>query len=335
MPLNREWLGQIREDPLEPNLPICDAHQHFWNDRPALGNYMLEDLEADTASGHNIVSTVFVECLTAYRAHGPVNHRPVGETEFVRGIAAMSASGDYGNFRAVAGIIGHADLRLGQAVAPVLEAHLAAAPKQFRGIRHIIASDPELEPPAPTAGTDLESAGFLEGVGELARHGLIFETYAHHHQLSGIAALARAFPTLTIVIDHLGGPLGVKRYATRRDEVFAEWRRNIDEMSGAPNVVMKLGGVGMRTMGNDWHRRALPPGSEEIAETTRHFIEHAIERFGPDRCMFESNFPVDGWSCSYGAVWNAFKRIVTGASANEKRLLFHDTAARVYRLGGE
>ena len=333
MPLNRTWLNQAQEDPLEPELPICDPHQHFWNDRPALGSYMLEDLQTDIASGHRVVSTVFVECLTAYRAHGPESHRPVGETEFARGIAAMSASGHYGDFRAAAGIVGHADLRLGHNVGPVLEAHIAAAPKQFRGIRHIIASDPELEPSAPTSDTDLESAVFRNGVEELARHGLVLETYAHHHQIPGLAALARAFPTVTIVIDHLGGPLGVKRYANRREEVFAEWRRNIDDISSEPNVVMKLGGVGMRTMGHDWHRRELPPSSDDVVKATGHFIEYAIERFGPTRCMFESNFPVDGWSCSYGVVWNAFKRMVAGASAREKRDLFHDTAARVYRLG--
>lgn len=333
MPLDRIWLDQVHEEPIEPDLPICDPHQHFWNDRPALGSYMLEDLQADIASGHRVVSTVFIECLTAYRAQGPEEHRPVGETEFVRGIAAMSASGHHGAFRAAAGIVGHADLRLGHDVAPVLEAHIAAAPTQFRGIRHIIAADPELDPPAPTSGTDLESASFRDGVAELARHGLVLETYAHHHQLPGLTVLAQAFPTLTIIIDHLGGPLGVKRYADRREEVFAEWRGHIDEMAREPNVVMKLGGVGMRTMGHNWHRSELPPSSDDVVEATEHFIEHAIERFGADRCMFESNFPVDGWSCSYGAVWNAFKKMVAGASVSEKRLLFHDTAARVYRIG--
>ena len=330
---NQGWLDQVVEQPLDPARRICDAHHHFWLRSPRREDYVLADLEADIASGHNVVSTVFVETHSMYRATGPEAFRPVGETEFVRGLAPMSASGAYGTTRAAAAIVGHADLRLGRDVAPVLEAHLAAAPKQFRGIRFSIADDPEIYPLVPTAGTRLDDRVVREGVSELERHGLLFETWLFHHQIPQLTALARAFPTLTIVLDHLGWPIGIRSYARRADEVFGEWRRNIDEIAREPNVFVKLGGMNSPMNGYGWHRRERPPTSEDIAAATGHFFLYAIEQFGAARCMFESNFPPERLSCSYGVLWNAFKRMVAVASEGERDLLFHDTAARVYRIG--
>ena len=330
---NQAWLDQLVEEPIEPERKICDPHHHFWVSSPLRDAYFLSDLQADIDSGHDVVSTVFLEGHTMYRGDGPEAFRPLGETEYVRGVAAMSASGEYGQARIAAGIVGHADLRLGHDIAPVLEAHLAAAPRQFRGIRFSIADDPELEPLMATAGTRLDNPAVRDGVAELERHGLILETWLFHHQIPQLTALARAFPTLTIVMDHLGGPIGIKSYAQRLEEVFAEWRRNIDEIAREPNVVVKLGGMNSPMNGHGWQRRERPPTSEEIAGATGHFFQYAIEQFGPARCMFESNFPPDRLRCSYGVLWNAFKRMAAGASESDKTLLFHDTAARVYRLG--
>ena len=141
------WLRLTKEKPLEPDLPICDPHHHLWDypdyfpesrvresARP-IRHYLLEHLLKDTAGGHNIVQTVFMECGSMYKKDGPQELRPIGETEFVQGIAAQSASGQYGNTAVAAGIVGFADLTLGSAVAPVLEAHIAVSQSRFRGIR--------------------------------------------------------------------------------------------------------------------------------------------------------------------------------------------------------
>jgi predicted TIM-barrel fold metal-dependent hydrolase len=323
------WLALVQEEAIEPDLPICDAHHHFWDQGP-WGPYLLPQFQSDVGSGHNIVSTVFVECDAMYRADGPERFRCVGETEFVRGLAAMSASGSYGPTQAARGIISHADLTLGHDVAPVLEAHLEAAPALFRGVRHTVTADIELSTRL-RAGM-LGEPGFRDGVYELGRLGLIYESYLYHPQIPELIDLARAFPTITIVLDHMGGPIGIMRYAGHLDVALAEWKKSIDELASVPNVVMKLGGLNMPVNGFGWHKRDRPPTSEEIAEANRPWVSYVIERLGVDRCMFESNFPVERRNCSYVVLWNAFKRMISGASAAEKRALLHDTASRVYRI---
>jgi L-fuconolactonase len=327
------WLAQIAEEPLEPELPIIDPHHHLW-DHPN-SRYLLDELLRDTVTGHRVIATVFVECLSMYRADGPASLKPVGETEFVNGIAAQSASGRYGATRVAAGIVSFADLTLGAAVEEVLHAHIAAAPARFRGIRHAGGFDPD---PAirnshthPTA--DLyQSASFREGFAKLRDLNLSFEAWQYHPQMRQVTGLARAFPDTVIVLNHFGGPLGIGPYEGRRAEIFRQWKDEITELARCPNVVIKLGGINMPVNGFNWHRRPVPPASDELVAATRDYYLHAIDSFGPRRCMFESNFPVDRISCSYGVLWNSFKKIAAGFTADEKAQLFHLTAAETYRL---
>lgn len=339
MGTNDEWLARTPEEALEPDLAICDPHQHFWEFRTdqVEPRYLLDEFLADIGGGHNIVSTVFLECHAMYRAHGAPEMRVVGETEFVAGIAAMSASGGYGPTRIAAGIVGYAELTLGDAVAPVLEAHIAAGGGRFRGIRQGTCLDTSLDvrsyhtdPPPGMLG----DAVFRRGFAHLARLGLSFDCWLYHPQIAELIDLARAFPEATIVLDHCGGPLGVGAHAGRQGEVLEAWRRDIAELATCPNVVAKVGGTNMRINGFAWHERPAAPSSAELAEAGRPYYEHCLEHFGVDRCMFESNFPVEKISCAYTVVWNLAKRLAAGFSADEKAKLFHDNAARVYRLDG-
>ncbi|MFO1159023.1 MAG: amidohydrolase family protein [Reyranellaceae bacterium] len=331
--VREDWLRLIAEPVLEPGLPIVDPHHHLWQRDE--GSYLLPDLLADTASGHDIRGTIFVQCGEMYRAGGPVEEQPLGETEFVTGIAAVSASGRHGPTRACAGIIGMVDLTLGERVEPLLEAHQAIAGARFCGIRNRTAWHPSPEvtsnlvspPPGP-----LQHPAFADGARRLARLGLPLDVWCYHTQLTHVIALARAVPELAIVVDHVGGPLGIGPFAGRQAEVFPEWKRQMLALAALPNVVVKLGGLTMYVSGYDFHRRPRPPGSEELAATWRPHVETCIEAFGADRCMFESNFPVDKGMCSYPVLWNAFKRLASGASAAEKTALFSGTAMRTYRL---
>jgi predicted TIM-barrel fold metal-dependent hydrolase len=334
---NHDWLAQTVEAPLEPGLPICDPHHHLWDRQPArvAPRYLLDEILEDTGAGHNVVSTVFIECGAMFKREGPEALRPVGETEFVNGIAAMSASGIYGATRVAAAIVGTADLRLGAAVGAVLDAQIAAGGGRFRGIRRACAWDPD--PGVPNHRTEPGPQLFMRddfraGFAQLAPRGLTFEAWCYHRQIPDVTALARAFPDTTIILNHFGGPLGIGPYAGAAKEVFAEWRTHISELASCRNVVAKLGGINMEMNGFGWHERPRPPSSQELADATRHYYDATIEKFGADRCMFESNFPVDKASCSYTVLWNAFKRIAAGCSAAEKAALFHDTAARVYRI---
>jgi len=328
-----EWLQRTPEAPLEPSLPICDPHHHLW-DRPG-DRYFLEELLQDTRSGHNILSTVFIECGSAYRKDGPEAMKPVGETEFVQAMA-KSASGPRERTRVVAGIIGYANLTLGAEVARVLEAHLAASPDRFRGIRHISVwdTDPAIPITAPVRMPGLMLDGtFRKGFACLKQYKLGFEAWLYYHQLAELASLARAFADVPIVLNHIGGVLGVGSYGGRRDAIFQDWKRGIVDVASCPNVVVKLGGLGMPRSGFGWEAQAAPPDSTELAAATAPYYLTCIEKFGPDRCMFESNFPVDKASYSYGVLWNSFKRMTKSFSAGERAALFHDTAVRVYRLG--
>jgi len=334
---NHDWLALTVEDPLDPDLPICDPHHHLWDLQPArvAPRYLLDEIVADVGAGHNVVSTVFIECGAMFKKDGPEALRPVGETEFVNGIAAMSASGLYGKTRIAAGIVGTASLRLGDAVAAVLDAQITAGGGRLRGIRLGAAWDADESVPShrtkPGKGLLLRD-DFRAGFAHLAPRKLTFEAWCYHRQIPDVTALARAFPGTTIILNHFGGPLGIGSYAGRAKDVYAEWRKSISELATCPNVVAKLGGINMEVNGFGWHERPRPPSSQELADATRHYYEFTIEQFGVDRCMFESNFPVDKASCSYTVLWNSFKRLTSGYSAAEKAKLFHDTAARVYRL---
>jgi len=332
--VRQDWLDRGREEIIEPGLPIVDPHHHLV-DRPETGRYLLPDLLADTGSGHNITATVYLEWLSMYRAGGPDEMRPVGEVEFANGVAAMAASGIYGRTRVCAGIVAHADLTLGARVEKVLEAQTAAGGGRFRGIRFISATHPEQ---GQWGSPVLRPAGLLmdqkmrEGFARLAPLGLGFDAFMYHTQLAELVDLARAFPETPIVLDHVGGAIGLGPYAGKRDAVFADWSGRIGELAACPNVHVKLGGLGMRMFGFDVHQGELPPTSEQLAALWRPYIETCIAAFGPERAMFESNFPVDKGSCGYAALWNAFKRITAGASATEKAALFAGTATKFYRL---
>ncbi len=333
-----DWLAQTREEILEPDLPICDPHHHLW-DFPNY-RYLLDELLTDTNSGHKIVSTVFVECGAFYRAQGPEDLAPVGEIEAVNGQAAMAASGLYGDTRACAGIVGHANLLLGDKVQDVLQAQIAGggAPSRFRGIRHSGSwhtSDDIRNSHSGAPEHIFLDDTFRQGFAQLAPHNLSFEGWLYFNQIPELTELARAFPETTIIFNHFGGPLGIGPYAGKRDEVFAAWRDSVVELAKCENVVAKLGGLGMAICGFQFHKRDRPPGSEELAQHWAPYVQHAVDCFGPDRCMFESNFPVDKVSCSYAVLWNAFKRLASGHSAGEKTALFHDTASRIYRLDSQ
>jgi L-fuconolactonase len=331
--VREDWLKLTEEPILEPELPIIDPHHHLWQRKGA--DYLLPELLADTGSGHNIRGTIFVQCGEMYRASGPDEEKSLGETEFVTGVAAVSASGRYGPTRACAGIIGMVDLTLGAKVDALLEAHRVAAGGRFCGIRNRTAWHPSPEvtsnlvspPPGP-----LENPAFHVGARHLAQRGMPLDVWGYHTQLPHVVALARAVPELTVVVDHVGGPLGIGPFTGRQDEVFPEWKQRMLELAALPNVVVKLGGLTMYVSGFDFHRRPKPPGSEELAKTWRRYIETCIEAFGVDRCMFESNFPVDKGMCSYAVLWNGLKRLASGASAHEKKALFSGTAMRVYHL---
>ncbi|HEY0185204.1 MAG TPA: amidohydrolase family protein [Rhodopila sp.] len=332
----KAWLAKRpTETALEPDLPIIDPHHHFW-DTPHRGTYFLPELLADIGHGHNIVATVFLECQSMYRKDGPEAMAPVGEVEFVNGIAAMSASGNYGPCRVAEGIVGYADLRLGARVRDVLEAEVAAGNGRFRGIRQGVAWDGD-----PAVGKFasrivpphlVRDPTFREGFAQLAKLGLSFESWQYHPQLPDAIDLARAFPDTTIILNHVGGVLGVGPYSGRRSEILSSWQKDIKALASCPNVNVKLGGIGMTSFGFEYHERDLPPSSEDLAAGWRQYVEPCIEAFGVDRCMFESNFPPDKQSGGYTELWNAFKRITSGASAAEKRALYSGTAARVYRL---
>ncbi|HSG88417.1 MAG TPA: amidohydrolase family protein [Pseudomonadales bacterium] len=330
-PEHAAWLDQVVEAAIEPDLPICDPHHHLW-DRGGY-RYLLDELLADLRTGHRVVSTVFVECSAMYRAEGPEALRPVGETEFVNGVAAMCASGEYGDVRACAAIVGMADCLLGAPVGEVLDAHLAASGR-FRGIRHAAGWDPSEQvrnshtnPPPELYRHPQFRAGFAE----LAPRGLTFEAWQYHHQLSQVTELAQAFPDTVIILDHFSGPLGIGPYAGRREEILEVWKRDLAACAACPNVVAKLGGLVMPVNGFGFHKRERPATSDEIVAATGDYYRHAIDCFGVDRCMFESNFPVDKASVSYGVLFNAFKKLVADGSPTEKAALFHDTAVRVYR----
>ncbi len=315
------------EPVIDPALPICDAHHHLWT-YPQ--NPWLPERFAAAIGAHRVLASVHVECRHGWRESGPEPLRPVGETEFVAACTATTVHG----IRIAAGIVAFADLRLGEAVQPVLDAHRAAS-ERVRGIRYMTAWDPSEQ--IRNAQTDppprlLADRQFRAGLRCLQASALSFDAWVYHPQIPEVTALARAMPDLVIVLNHVGGPLGVGPYAGHRDAVFAAWQAAMRELAGCPNVCVKLGGLTMPLAGYGWHKRPAPPDSRELADTLGPWYRFCIEIFGPQRCMFESNFPIDSTACSYTTLWNAFKRISADLSASERAALFHDTAVRVYRL---
>ena len=332
---NFDWLATNQEPAFDPDQKIIDPHHHLWDARPdgPRLRYFLDELLEDTAD-LNVRQTVFIECGAMYNADAPEAMAPVGETEYVAGVSAQSASGLYGEMRACAGIVSHADLLLGAAVGEVLDAHMEIS-SRFRGIRHHASWDPS--PDVPNSRIVHQPHLYLNetyraGFAELGKRGLSFEGWLYHPQIPELTDLARAFPETTIILNHLGGPLGVGPYAGRHDEIFPGWRDSITELAACENVVAKVGGIQMIINGFGWHERERAPSSDEMLEVNRPWYEHTIQSFGPERCMFESNFPVDKASCSYTNMYNQFFKLVADYPQDEKDRMFHDTALRVYRL---
>jgi len=333
LPIREDWLELRQEPVLEPDLPIVDAHHHLW-DRQT-GRYLMDELGRDIASGHRVVSTVYVECRSMLRRDGPEGMKPVGEVEFASGMAAMSASGAYGPTKCCEAIVGGADLTLGDELAPVLENMVQVSGGRLRGIRNPLAwhESTEVSSSPVTPPRDLMfNPMFQRGVKLLARFGLSLDAWVYHTQLDELYELAHGVPDVIVVIDHFGGPIGVGPHTDKRELVRDQWARGLKRLASLPNTRIKLGGAGMKVFGFDFASSERPPSSEELATAWHPYFETCIESFGPDRCMFESNFPVDKGMFSYGVLWNAFKRLAGSMSANEKAALFSQTASSTYRL---
>lgn len=334
IPVRPDWLASRREAAIEPALPIVDPHHHLWH-RPD-SRYLADDLTADiAAAGHRVVATVYVECHSMYRDGGEVLERPLGEIGFAAEVGDRAAAAGW-NTAVCSGVVGTIDLAAaGDRVRPLLEAALALGRGRLKGLRcsSVYHPDPTAHGSMLDVGPDLLSnPAFRAGFAHLAPLGLSFDAWMYHTQLADGADLADAFPDTTIILNHVGGPIGIGPYAGRRDAVFADWRAALREVARRDNVVVKLGGLGMRLFGFDLHAGERAPDSDTVAAAWRPYVEAAIEAFGPQRAMFESNFPVDKGSVGYGVLWNAFKKLAAGASADEKRALFAGNAARVYRL---
>lgn len=328
---DEDFINSTLEEAIEPELPIVDPHHHLW-DAPGLQPYLVPQLHEDTGAGHNVVATVFIDCVWDYRTDGPEELRPVGETErAVR--AAREAAADGG--AQIGGIVSYVDMMLGAGAGRILDAHLEAGDGLFRGIRHATAwsDDPAISRshtrPVPEM---MLTDTFADGVRELAARGLSFDAWLYHDQLTELAALAQKVPDCVLVLDHIGGPLGIGRYAASYDEEMTRWRAGIAEVARFPNVNVKLGGIGMPRFGKGFENLPVAPTSDEIAQVWREPFEFLIEAFGPERCMFESNFPVDRQSTSYVVLWNAFKKIAAAHSPDDKASMFEQTARRVYRV---
>ncbi len=332
-PGTKAWYAQVREDILEPERPIIDPHHHLWTGG-GRSDYLLEDLWNDTGSGHKIEKTVFIECGTHYRETGPDDLKSLGETEFATDIAMHSAAGG-GSKAVIAGIVGRVDLTRGGVLEEALEMHQAASQGLLRGIRHAGAHHPHPEegfnPGRYAPGLFLDKS-FQAGVRFLGRRGYTYESWLYHPQLREFTTLARAAPETTIILDHFGTPLGAGSFRGQREEIFQQWKVDIRELAQCPNVYAKLGGLAMPDNGFGWHEAAKPAASDELVAAQKRYYLHTIECFGANRCMFESNFPVDKVSISYAVLWNAFKKMTADFSTDEKDMLFYDTAAKVYRL---
>ncbi|WP_300380969.1 amidohydrolase [Henriciella sp.] len=330
---NDDWVNQVREEAIDPDREIVDPHHHLWpkpNDRDII--YDLEDLWRDTDDGHNVSQTVFVECGAAYREDGPDHLKPVGETEFVAAAAARSAADP--DRATIAAIVAHADLRLDN-LDEVIDAHIDASQGLFRGIRHAGPHDAASEHfrirPRSPAGLYRDEA-FRRGVARLGERGFTYDTWNYHHQLGDFTDLATAAPGTTIILDHFGTPLGVGPYEGKREEIFAKWKDDIAAAAQAPNVYAKLGGLAMPDNGFGWHERDTPPTSDEFVEAQAAYYHHTIKCFGPERCMFESNFPVDRLSIGYSVMWNGLKKIAAEYSDAEQDAMFSGTARKVYSI---
>ncbi len=328
-PGSDEWLDQVKEDIIDPDRPIVDPHHHLWK-RPK-STYVLEHLWADTGSGHNVTKTVFAECGASYHEDGPDHLKPIGETIFVEEIATESRSG---GGAVISAIVARTDLRAPE-LDEVLDAHDAAAKGLFRGIRHAGAREPHPEAlsiPGKAPEGLYTDDNFRKGVARLGERGYTFDTWHYHHQNMAFRDLAAAVPDTVMILDHFGTPLGVGPYAGKREEIFAQWKDDMAAVAECKNVIAKIGGLAMPDNGFGWSERDTPPSSDEFVEAQERYYDHTIQCFGADRCMFESNFPVDRLSIAYPVLYNGLKKIAAKYSDDEQNAMFSGTASRVYKL---
>ncbi|MDU8926617.1 amidohydrolase family protein [Alisedimentitalea sp. MJ-SS2] len=326
------WHGQVVEEVIDPGQEITDPHHHLWPER--LGShYEMEELWADTGAGHRVTKTVFIECGAGYQRGSPEPMAPVAETRYVAGLAAEAAK--HPERAQIAGIIAHAELRLPLDVLnTVLDAHEAASPL-FRGIRHAGAWDKERDKfmfAGQTVPHLYLDQDFQRGVRALAERRLTYDTWHFHPQNGEFLTLAKSCPETTIVLDHFGTPIGTHRFAGQREDRFAQWQDEMAAIAECPNVVAKLGGLAMPVNGFGWDGRNVPPSSDEFVAAQGHYYHHMIDVFGPERCMFESNFPVDKLSVGYAVYWNAMKKIAARYDRAAREALFRGTAGRIYRI---
>ena len=321
---------------LESDLPIVDPHHHLFGSAEDALHYRLDDLKRDLAGGHRVIGTVYVEAYeSAWRKTGPQAMRPVGEVEMIVGLTSMPVQTPFGPCWVAAGAVANANLALGEAVAEVIEAEFVAAGGRLRGIRHHTASvdgrvgDLIKDRPRPHLMAD---AKFRRGLSLLDKYGLSFDSTVYHTQLFELADLADAFPNTKIVVNHVGVPIGVAEFRSKRTEVLAQWEAGMRALASRPNVYVKLGGMGMPVFGFGFEQGRTPATSLQVAPAWQPLIDMCIELFGTERCMFESNFPVDKQSCSYTELWNGFKRTTRALSREERNHLFWRTACRVYGL---
>lgn len=327
VPGTEEWLSQVVEDVVDPQRRIVDPHHHLWPAGGALP-YGPDELLADVSDGHNIVATVYMECGAAYDTTAPAHLAPLGETRFITDVSRARSP------RLIAGMVGRADLRRDD-LDDILDRHVAIAGDLFKGIRDALshAIHPDALSIPGRAPRDLYlDPDFRRGVARLGERGFTYDSWHYHYQNVEFLELARATPGTTLVLDHFGTPLGVGPWAGRRAEIFAEWKNDIARIAECPNVVAKLGGLAMPDNGFGWNLADRPPGSDEFVEAQKPWYLHVIECFGPGRCMFESNFPVDRRSLSYRTLWNALKKMVADFGEDDKHALFEGTARRIYSL---
>jgi predicted TIM-barrel fold metal-dependent hydrolase len=320
------WLALHVEDVLDPELPIIDPHFHLWK----IGefNYWLPEYLADTHSGHNVEAAIYMEASTKYRLGGPEELKCIGETEF-----AYEQIGQSNGF--VAGIIAAANLRAPEYLDRVLDAHIEASHGRLCGIRDMAGwdADPTLRDERYELPENiLELPQFRQSVRHVGERGLVCNLWLYFHQLERLATVARQAPKTRVVVNHTGGPLGRGVYEGRYHEVFTVWKRGMSALAECPNVYVELGGMGMRWMGFGFHKWTRPPSSQELADAWRPHFATTVELFGANRCMFESNFPVDHEICSYVTLWNAYKRFTAGFSSAERDALFSRTALDLYGI---
>lgn len=324
--VREDWLALGHEDVLAPEQPILDAHHHLW-DRPE-GRYAAGEFQRDVAQGHDIRASIFVQCRTGYRENGPVGFQPVGEVETI-----LKWCQEYPSHPV--GIIAFADLQLGDAVCPVLDALAAAGKGKVCGIRNTTAYHPHpmiRSNPRPTPEGLLRSDAFKAGARVLAEKGLCLDIWAYQTQLADVCALAQAVPDLTIIVNHCGGPLGVGPYRRDDPRTFHEWRTALGRVAELPNTHIKIGGFGLTVMGYAYARHPFPPHSKALAADWAPYFETCTELFGIKRALFESNFPVDKGQFSYRALWNAFKRLSAELDDDARNDLFWRNAASCYRI---